>query len=158
MRLPIVSIPFPPSRHLRQWSNHWDTAHRVQQHIFGRLFSICKRVCPMLWGGCPVSVCCWCIVAKQLDGSRCHLLQRYILDPGHIVLDGDPSPFLAEMGTAAPPPLFSLCLLWPNGCLSQQLLSSCYTIVWLLQYGYGQRNVLFALQIFIHFSVVLCFV
>jgi len=30
MRLPVVVIP-PSSRRLRQWSGHWDTAHRVQQ-------------------------------------------------------------------------------------------------------------------------------
>ena len=34
------------------------------------------------------------------------------IGPGHIVLDG-----------AQQPPLFGPCLLWPNGRLSQQLLS-----------------------------------
>ena len=32
------------------------------------------------------------------------------LDPGHIVLDGDPAP--PKGGTA--PPIFGSCLLWPN--------------------------------------------
>jgi len=41
------------------------------------------------------------------------------LGPGHTVLDGDPSPH------SSPSPLFGSCLLWPNGRLSQQLLSSC---------------------------------
>jgi len=36
------------------------------------------------------------------------------LGPGHTVLDGDPAPRL-----------FDPCLLWPNGCPSQLLLSSC---------------------------------
>jgi len=43
---------------------------------------------------------------------------------GHIVLDGDPAP-PTERGTAAPPPLFGRCLLWPNGRPFQQLLSFC---------------------------------
>ena len=46
------------------------------------------------------------------------------LGPGHIVLDGDP------VGTqpphSSPSALFGPCLLWPNGCPSQQLLSSCW--------------------------------
>ena len=32
------------------------------------------------------------VVAKWLDGSRCHLVWRLGLDPDHIVLDGDPAP------------------------------------------------------------------
>ena len=37
------------------------------------------------------------------------------LNPGHTVLDGYPAP--PKRGTAAPPlpPIFSPCLLWPNG-------------------------------------------
>jgi len=35
------------------------------------------------------------------------------LDPGHIVLDGDPVP----QGTQ--PPIFGPCLLWPNGWIDQ---------------------------------------
>jgi len=34
------------------------------------------------------------------------------VDPGHIVLDGDP---VAPPKAAQHPPLFSPCLLWPNG-------------------------------------------
>jgi len=44
------------------------------------------------------------------------------LSPGYIALDGDPAP--PQKG-AQHPPLFGPCLLWPNGRLSQQLLSSC---------------------------------
>jgi len=45
------------------------------------------------------------------------------LDPGHIVLHGDPaSPF--QKGTV--PPVFGPCLLWPNGRPSQLLLSTCF--------------------------------
>jgi len=42
------------------------------------------------------------------------------LGPAHIVLDGDPP----KRGVEALP-LFGPCLLWPNGRLSQQLMSSC---------------------------------
>jgi len=44
------------------------------------------------------------------------------LGPGDILLDGDPV-HLMQRGIAAP--TFAPCLLWPNGCPSQQLLSSC---------------------------------
>jgi len=49
------------------------------------------------------------------------------LGSGDIVLDGPSSPM--ERGTAAPPPLLGPCLLWPNGRLSHQLLSSCYFLL-----------------------------
>jgi len=45
------------------------------------------------------------------------------LCPGDIVLDGNPAP-PTQKGTAAPFPLFGPYLLWPNGHLSQLLLSS----------------------------------
>jgi len=38
------------------------------------------------------------------------------LGPGHIVLDGEPAP-PSQKGTQ--PPIFSACLLWPNGCMHQ---------------------------------------
>jgi len=49
------------------------------------------------------------------------------LGPGHVVLDGThlPSPKRAQ------PPVFGLCLLWPNGRPSQLLLSTC-NILWLV--------------------------
>jgi len=37
--------------------------------------------------------------------------------PGHIVLDGDPTP-LTEKGTE-PPPIFGPFLLWSNGWMHQ---------------------------------------
>ena len=45
------------------------------------------------------------------------------LGPGHIVLDGDLSP--PPEGTASPPPIFGLYVLWPNGRPSQVLLRTC---------------------------------
>jgi len=47
------------------------------------------------------------------------------LGPGDIVLDRNPALLPTERGIAAPP-LFDICLLWPNGRPAQQLLSSCY--------------------------------
>jgi len=43
------------------------------------------------------------------------------LGPGHIVLDGTQLPLQKE--AQHPPPLFSPCLLWPNGRPSQLLLT-----------------------------------
>jgi len=42
------------------------------------------------------------------------------LDPGHIVLDGDPAPPPPKGHN--PLPIFGPCLLWPNGRSSQLLL------------------------------------
>jgi len=44
------------------------------------------------------------------------------LVPGQTVLDGDPPPLPKG---AQPPPVFGVCLLWPNGRPSQLLLSNC---------------------------------
>jgi len=40
------------------------------------------------------------------------------LGPGDFVLDGDPAP-PSQKGTE--PPIFSPCLLWPNGCMYQEV-------------------------------------
>jgi len=40
------------------------------------------------------------------------------LSPGHIVLDGDPAP---PKGAQLASPIFSPCLLWPNGSPSQPI-------------------------------------
>jgi len=45
------------------------------------------------------------------------------LGPGLIVLDGDRAP--PKEAQQPTPLIFGTCLLWPNGRLSQQLLSSC---------------------------------
>jgi len=46
------------------------------------------------------------------------------LGPGHMVLDGTQISFPHGNGQSSPP-LFGRCLLCPNGCPFQQLLSSC---------------------------------
>ena len=53
------------------------------------------------------------VVAKQLDGLRCHLVTEIGLGPGHIVPDGDTAPPL-QRGTASST-IFGPCRLWPNG-------------------------------------------
>jgi len=60
------------------------------QYSVGANFVICNKLAteqqpPTFW---PMS-----IVAKWLDGSRCHLVWMEVhLGPGHIVLDGNPAP------------------------------------------------------------------
>jgi len=64
------------------------------------------------------------IAVKRLVGSGCRLVRRYRPRPRrHCVRWVLSSP--TERGTAAVPPLFGPCLVWPKGRLSQQLLSSC---------------------------------
>jgi len=78
---------------------------------FVKRFALCYRtiVCPV----CDVGG----FVAKRLDGSRCHLTW-WCLDPGHIVLDGDPAP----LRKGAQHPLFSVHI-----CCGQTVahLSNC---------------------------------
>ena len=74
------------------------------------------------------------------------------LGPGHIVWDGVPA--VREMGTAAPPPLFGPCLLWPRSIISataELLLWYLFSIlakIWLprqrpVPYSFAIRNVFF---------------
>ena len=54
------------------------------------------------------------VVAKWLDGSRCHLVGRW----------ASVQATLCQMGIQLPtkgaqPPIFGLCLLWPNGWMDQ---------------------------------------
>jgi len=55
------------------------------------------------------------------------------LGPCDIVLGGDSA---LPLKRAQQPLLFGPCLLWPNDCPSQLLLSSCYVL--LLCYDYGR--------------------
>jgi len=57
-----------------------------------------------------------CIVAKRLDGSRCHLVRRYVSAQA-TALNGDPAP---PKGAQLPNfRSMSNCLLWPNGWMHQ---------------------------------------
>jgi len=65
----------------------------------------------------------WLMYCCQTDGwTKMPLDMETGLGPGHTVLDGDPAP--PKKGHC--PPIFSPCLLWPNGRPSQLLLSICY--------------------------------
>jgi len=41
------------------------------------------------------------------------------LGPSHIVLDGDPAPPPRKGHRGTAPPIFGLCLLWPNGWMNE---------------------------------------
>jgi len=68
------------------------------------------------------------VVAKQLDGSRCCLVPWYEDSPrprSHCYMGTQlPLPKVAQT------PIFRPCLLWPNGRLSQLLLSTCSSVMW----------------------------
>ena len=49
------------------------------------------------------------------------------LGPGHIVLHGDPAP----PPKAAQPPIFGLCLLWPNDHPFQLLVMVPFDLSWI---------------------------
>jgi len=58
----------------------------------------------------PTSAHIMSVVAKRMDGSRRHLVQRYVgLGSGHIELDGDPAP--PQKGAQQPPPIFDMSLV-----------------------------------------------
>ena len=64
------------------------------------------------------------VVAKRLDGSRCHLVRRQASAQATLCYMGSSSlPLSPQRGTA--PQIFGRCLLWPNGRPSQLLLSTC---------------------------------
>ena len=104
------------------WPNGWMDQDKNWRGGRPRPWSYCVR-----WG--PSSHCPqWAqppnfrpmsVVPKRLDASRCHLVW-YRLVPGDIVLEGGtklPSP---KRGHSSPP-LFGPCLLWPNGCMDQDV-------------------------------------
>jgi len=53
------------------------------------------------------------IVAKRLDGSRCHLARRWASAQATLCLMGTQPP--SHKGGGAPCPIFGPFLLWPNG-------------------------------------------
>jgi len=57
------------------------------------------------------------VVAKWLDGSRCHLVGRYRHRPSNILLDGDPA--LSSQKGGGAPQVFGPYPLCPNGCMDQ---------------------------------------
>ena len=68
----------------------------------------------------PMCVVTW-LDGRIYQDTICHMEVGF--GPGDIVLDKDPAP--PHRKGHSRPPLFGWCLLWLNGCPSQQLLSSC---------------------------------
>jgi len=54
------------------------------------------------------------VVAKWLDGLRCHLVWRQALAKATLCYMGTQLPLL-KSGQSSPPQIFDLCPLWPNG-------------------------------------------
>jgi len=88
--------------------------------IFGRpfvkRFALCHPtdrcpVCLSVLSVCNVVVYC----DQTAEWMKMKLGSEVCLDPGHILLDGDPA-LLSQRGTA---PIFGPCLLWPNGWMDQ---------------------------------------
>ena len=101
----------------------------MQAIIFGRPLRV--TVHAMLWDRCLSCLSVTLVYCGQTVGwIKIPLGMEVGLGPRHcvtVVLDGDPAP-LPWKG-AQQPQLFSPCLLWPNGCPSQQLLSTCQVII-----------------------------
>jgi len=91
--------------------------------------TVCKTVRRMLSDRClcVVSVCLVTLLycGQTVEWIKMPLGTEVGFGPGDIVLDGDP---VSPKRGAQQPPLFGRCSLRPNGCPSQQLLSSCYTV------------------------------
>ena len=58
-----------------------------------------------------------CLCGQTTRWIKVPLGTKVGLGPGHIVLRGDPAPPPPKGGTV--PPIFGLCLLWPNGWMDQ---------------------------------------
>jgi len=67
---------------------------------------------------CPVLSLTLVYCGQTVGWIQMKLGRQVGLGPGHIVLDGDPSPTLTK-GNGAQPPIFGPCLLWPNGWMDQ---------------------------------------
>jgi len=71
---------------------------------------------PLPKGAQPPNLRPMSVVAKQLDGSRCHLLGRSVSAQATLCYTG--TQLLSKKGTQQPP-LFGPCLLWRNGSMDQ---------------------------------------
>jgi len=81
----------------------------------------------MLRDRCPVSLSVTLVYCGQTAGwIKMPLGTKVGLGLCNILLDGDPASPAKGAHQLPRPPLFGPCLLWSNGRLSQQLLSSCY--------------------------------
>ena len=110
-------------------------------HISMFWVTICKKVRAMLSDRCRLSCLSVTLVycGQTVRWLKNKLGMEVGLGPGHIMLHKDPAP--PGKGNSSPP-LFDLCLLWPNGCPSQLLLNSCYItekLTWPLKIKWKQH-------------------
>ena len=80
---------------------------------FVKRFAICYRTTVLsVWPVCNVHVRYY---GQMVEWIKIKLDTELGLGPGHIVLDGDP----ASPQKRHSPPIFSSCMLWPNGWMDQ---------------------------------------
>jgi len=100
-------------------------AYILSGRPFAKRFALCylSVVCLSV---CPVCLWRWCIVAKRVDRSICHLVRGRHW----------PRPRCVRWRPSSPPPkkghirpVFGPCLLRPNGRPSQPLLSTCFEVL-----------------------------
>jgi len=92
---------------------------------FGFWATVCKTVRPMLSDRCLSCLWRWCIVAKRLHGSRCHLVWR-LASAQSTLLDRDPAP-PTERGQQPPPHSLADVIAAKGSPISEiALLSCCY--------------------------------
>jgi len=83
--------------------------------------TVCKTVCPMLSVRCLSVLSVTFVHCGQTVGRiKMKLGMQVGLGPGHIVLGGDPA---APPLKGHSPPIFGPYLLWPNGCMDQDVTS-----------------------------------
>jgi len=88
---------------------------------YGFWATACKTLRPMLWDRRPVCLS-WLSVTLVYCGQTVRWIRMPLgteigLDPGHIVLDGNPAP--STEWAKQPSLLFGSCLLRPNGWMDQ---------------------------------------
>ena len=109
-----------------EWYTHMSSSYRWLL-VLGLVCwaTVCKMVHPMLSDHCPVCLSVTLVYCSQTVGwIKMKFGMEISLDPGHIVLGGDPAaPPPSKKGVQ--PPISGPCLLWPNSCPSQLLVSSC---------------------------------
>jgi len=84
----------------------------VFRRPFVKRFAVCYRTVVLsLQSVCPVLSVTLVYCGQTLRWIKMKLGMQVGLDPGHIMLDGDPAPSPKGPQTL----IFGPCLLWPNG-------------------------------------------
>jgi len=85
------------------------TANQTATYVKG----CCYHSSLVPWNGTAPNFRPMSVVAKRLDGARCHLVWRS--RPRLLCVRRRPT----HRKKRAQPPVFGLCVLWPNGCMNQ---------------------------------------